>query len=77
MPICHTKTKWIDSVPIGGMSKTIYSQFYSKNFKYSLKYLQLSEIIPIFAASNVCLTIRVESREGKTSPTLPIYKAAF
>ncbi len=56
---------------------TISLYFYSKNLKYSLKYLQLSEIIPIFAPSNVCLTIRVESREGKTSPTLPIYKAAF
>jgi len=31
------------------------------------------QIVPIFAASNVCLAIRVESREGKTSPTLPIY----
>ena len=72
MPICHTKTKWIDSVPIGGMSKTIYSQFYSKNLKYSLKYLQLSEIIPIFAASNVCLTIRVESREGQVLLITPL-----
>ena len=38
------------------------------------KSLHLSEIVRIFATSNVCLTIRVESREGKTSPTLPILK---
>ena len=41
------------------------------------KNLEDCSLFPIFAASNVCLTIRVESREGKTSPTLPIYKAAF
>ena len=39
------------------------------------KSLQLSEILRIFAASNVCLTIRVESREGKTSPPLPILES--
>ena len=82
-------TIWPPTLPIGtahpGRSSSFLNlmlwwhstKFYSKNLKYSLKYLQLSEIIPIFAASNVCLTIRVESREGKTSPTLPIYKAAF
>ena len=51
---------------------TISLYFYSKNLKYSLKYLQLSEIIPIFAASNVCLAIRVESREGQVLLITPL-----
>ena len=39
------------------------------------KYLEDCFLICIFATSNVCLTIRVESREGKTSPPLPILES--